>query len=241
MRVVGVDLCVNPERGVKQNSSHIQDRHIGLPLRRQLKKQKMPNNYNPKIHHRKSIRLKDYDYTSDGAYFMTVCTQHMEYMFGNIINGKMVLNPAGEMIRKWLFKLENKFKNILLDEYIIMPNHIHLIIFIMNVVVGVDLCVNPERGVKQNSSCIQDRHIGLPLRRNGVSQIIQWLKTMTTNEYIRNVKQNNWKPFDQKIWQRNYYDRIIRNEKELDKIKKYIFENPLKWELDKNNPENLFM
>ncbi len=64
---------------------------------------------------------------------------------------------------------------------------------------------------------------------------------MTTNEYIRNVKQNNWKPFDQKIWQRNYYDRIIRNEKELDKIKKYIFENPLKWELDKNNPENLFM
>jgi len=76
-------------------------------------------------------------------------------------------------------------------------------------VVGVDLCVNPERGVKQNSSYIQDRHIGLSLRRNGVSQIIQWLKTMTTNEYIRNVKQHNWKPFDQKIWQRNYYDRII--------------------------------
>ncbi len=64
---------------------------------------------------------------------------------------------------------------------------------------------------------------------------------MTTNEYIRNVKRNNWEPFDQKIWQRNYYDRIIRNEKELDKIRKYIFENPLKWELDRNNPENLFM
>ena len=64
---------------------------------------------------------------------------------------------------------------------------------------------------------------------------------MTTNEYIRNVKQNNWKPFDKKLWQRNYYDRIIRNEKELDKIRKYIFENPLKWELDKNNSENLFM
>ncbi len=64
---------------------------------------------------------------------------------------------------------------------------------------------------------------------------------MTTNEYIRNAKQNNWKPFDKKLWQRNYYDRVIRNEKELGKIRKYVFENPLKWELNKNNPENLFM
>ncbi|MCK5466834.1 transposase [Candidatus Parcubacteria bacterium] len=91
---------------------------------------------------------------------------------------------------------------------------------------------------------MQGRHTDLPLRRFqqiNIPQIIQWLKTMTTNEYIRNVKRNNWEPFDQKIWQRNYYDRIIRNEKELDKIRKYIFENPLKWELDRNNPENLFM
>jgi putative transposase len=100
---------------------------------------------------------------------------------------------------------------------------------------------------KQKPSRVQGRHTfrgehtGSPLRQNGIPQIIQWLKTMTTNEYIRNVKQNNWKLFDQKLWQRNYYDRIIRNEKELDKIRKYIFENPLKWELDKNNPENLFM
>jgi len=174
------------------------------------------NKYNPKIHHRKSIRLKNYDYASDGAYFMTICTQHKEYMLGNIIDGKMVLNSAGEMIKKWLCELENKFKNIELDECIIMPNHIHLIIFI---IVRANPCVCP---------------VDIP-------QIIQWLKTMTTNEYIRNVKQNNWKPFDQKLWQRNYYDRIIRNEKELAKIRKYIFENPSKWELDKNNPENLFM
>jgi len=112
-------------------------------------------------------------------------------------------------------------------------------------VVGVDLCVNPENTTKQNLSHIQRRHTGLSLRpaqqQTNISQIIQWFKTMTTNEYIRNVKQNNWEPFDKKIWQRNYYDRIIRSEKELDKIKKYIFENPSKWELDRNNPENLFM
>ena len=171
----------------------------------------MPDkNYNPKIHHRKSIRLKNYDYASDGAYFVTICAQNKEYMFGNVVDEKMILNPAEEMIKKWLFELKNKFKNIELDEYIIMPNHIHLIIFIMN-------------------------------SAHGVPQIIQWFKTMTTNEYIRNVKQSNWKPFDKKLWQRNYYDRIIRNEKELDKIRKYVFENPLKWKLDKNNPENLFM
>ncbi|MEA2097954.1 MAG: transposase [Patescibacteria group bacterium] len=202
----------------------------------------MPNkNYNQKIHNRRSIRLKNYDYASDGAYFMTICVQNKEHRFGDVIDGKMILNSAGEMIRKWLFELKNKFENVELDEYIIMPNHIHLIIFIMNIV-GVDLCVNPdlcanpEYAKKQNSFRIQDRHTG-----DGISQIVQWFKTMTTNEYIRNVKQNNWKPFDKKIWQRNYYDRIIRNEKELDKIRKYIFENPLKWELDKSNPENLFM
>jgi len=177
----------------------------------------MPNNnYNPKIHHRRSIRLKNYDYASDGAYFATICAQHKEYMFGNVIDGKMVLNSAGKMIKKWLCELENKFKNIELNEYIIMPNHIHLIIFIM---VGANLYVCPI----------------------GIQRIIQWLKTMTTNECIRNVKQNDWKRFDRKLWQKNYYDRIIRNEKELDKIRKYILENPLKWELDKNNPENLFM
>ena len=157
----------------------------------------MPNNYNPKIHHRESMRLKNYDYAQNGAYFLTICVQNKEYRFGDIINGKMILNPAGEMIKKWLCELKNKFKNIELDEYIIMPNHIHLIIFIM---VGVDLCVNPDRATKQNSSRILGRHTGLPLRqRNDIPQIVQWLKTMTTNEYIRNVKQNNWKPFDQKI------------------------------------------
>ena len=145
--------------------SHILGRHIGLSLRR-FKNKKMPNkNYNSKIHHRKSIRLKNYDYASDGAYFMTICTQNKEYRFGDVINGKMILNPAGEMIKKWLCELENKFKNVELDEYVIMPNHIHLIIFIMNNVVGADLCVCPEYAIKYYLSCNQGRHMGLPLRQ----------------------------------------------------------------------------
>ena len=107
-------------------------------------------------------------------------------------------------------------------------------------IVGAGLCACPEYGTEQDLSRVQSEHAGSPVRDN-IPQIIQWFKTMTTNEYIRNVKQNNWQPFDKKLWQRNYYDHIIRDEKSLDKIREYIRNNPPQWELDRNNPENLFM
>ena len=118
-------------------------------------------------------------------------------------------------MKKWYFELPNKFPDIQCDQYIIMPNHIHFII----IIVGADLRVCPDD---------IGEHIGSPLHK-----IIQWFKTMTTNEYIRNVKNNRWEPFDGKLWQRNYYEHIIRNEQELNKIREYIINNPLKWELDK--------
>ena len=96
-----------------------------------------------------------------------------------------------------------------------MPNHLHGIITI----VGADPCV-----------CPNDEHTGSPLHR-----IIQWYKTMTTNEYIKNVKQNSWPPFKKRIWQRNYYEHIIRNDEELKTIRHYIKNNPLNWECDENN------
>ncbi len=103
-----------------------------------------------------------------------------------------------------------------------MPNHIHGIIQITQIV-GADLRVCPNNN--------QGEHIGSPLHK-----MVQWFKTMTTNEYIRNVKNNNWPPFNSKLWQRNYYEHIIRNERELNKIREYIIHNPLKWELDFENP-----
>ena len=98
---------------------------------------------------------------------------------------------------------------------------------IMNV--GADLCVCPEHDTDFDAS--QGEHIGSPL-----PQVVQWFKTMITNEYIRGVKKHDSPPFAGKLWQRNYFDRIIRNEDELNRIREYILYNPLKWQLDKENP-----
>jgi len=174
--------------------------------------------YNPGIHRRRSIRLKDYDYSQAGMYFMTICTQNRECLFGEIADGAIQLNDVGKMIEKWYFELMNKFPDIQYGEHIVMPNHIHCII--QNV--GADLCVCPNK---------VGEHIGSPLR-----DVVQWFKTMTTNEYIRHVKQNGWKTFNGKLWQRNYYEHIIRNENDLNQIREYIINNPLKWDLDKENP-----
>ncbi len=193
-------------------------------------------NYNPEIHHRRSIRLKDYDYSQKGAYFVTICTQNRECLFGQIENAVILLNDAGKMIEGWWLEIQNKYKTVTLDTFIVMPNHFHGIISI----VGADLCVCPSAdGVcpdKNNSTekIKEGEHMGSPLHR-----ILQWFKTLTTNEYIRNVKQQKWLPFIGRLWQRNYYEHIIRNEDELIRIREYIINNPLQWAEDENNPVNI--
>ncbi len=221
--------------------------------------------YNPGIHHRRTIRLRGYDYSSPGAYFVTICVQNRACLFGDIRNGEMDLNDAGRMVTKWYNELENKFPDIQCDAFICMPNHVHFII----ITVRADLRVCPENWGEQSN---WGEHTGSPQRngspqqngspqRNGSSQrnglpqqhglmgeqskwgehtgsplqkIVQWYKTMTTNEYIRMVKQNGWKPFDGKLWQRNYYEHIVRNEYELNKIREYIINNPFNWRSDEN-------
>ncbi|MBI5326386.1 MAG: hypothetical protein HZB41_14120 [Ignavibacteriae bacterium] len=179
--------------------------------------------FNPDIHHRNTIRLKGYDYSKEGDYYITICTKNREKIFGEIDNNSVRLNDAGLMIEKWYKNIENKFKNVKCDFHIIMPNHIHGIIQI----VGADLCVCPDIQNEYNKIETQGEHIGSPLHR-----IIQWFKTLTTNEYIRNVKNNNWNSFNGRLWQRNYYERIIRNEIEYYKIRDYILNNPLNWKID---------
>ena len=112
-----------------------------------------------------------------------------------------------------------------------MPNHFHGIIFIVESV-GADLRVCPDN--EENASTQKGEHVGSPLRAP-LSQMIQWFKTMTTNEYIRGVKQLNWKPFNGKLWQRNYYEHIIRNDKELQQKTDYILDNPSRWDEDDEN------
>jgi REP element-mobilizing transposase RayT len=172
--------------------------------------------YKPAAHHRKSIRLRGYDYSQAGAYFVTICNQQRKCLYGNIVDGKTRLNDAGLMVEKWYLELENKFPDIQCDEFVCMPNHIHFIV----VNVGADLRVRPDFTTK-------GEHIGSPLR-----VIVQWFKTMTTNEYIRGVKNHGWPPFPGKLWQRNYWERVLRNKTELNKIREYIQNNPAQWELD---------
>jgi len=138
----------------------------------------------------------------------------------------MILNDVGKMVEKWYYELENKFSDIKCNEIIVMPNHTHFIIHN----VGADLRVCPDDKISGEISQEQGEHIGSPLRA-----IIQWFKTMTTNAYIRGVKNNNWKSFDGKLWQRNYWDHIVRDGNEYNRIAQYIINNPIKWKNDKLN------
>ena len=154
---------------------------------------------------RKNMRLKDYDYGQNGAYFITMCAHNRQHLFGEIVGATLRgrLNLPDAMLEKWLHEIPNKYANVQIDKFVIMPNHIHAIVLIAG------------------------DHIGSPL-----PQIIGWVKTMTTNEYIRGVKNGLYEPFEKRIWQRSYYDHIIRNEEEYLRIWEYIGENPLKWAED---------
>jgi len=306
--------------------------------------------YDPNKHHRRSIRLKGYDYTQPGYHFITICVQDRRYLFGQISNGKMKLNDAGRMVKKWYYELENKFRDKKCHQMVIMPNHFHCIIenvtpigadrsvcpyktndktilnkqnilgqqtilkeqtilgeqnilgqqtilneqtilgeqtisgsqpgrgeqnilgqqTILNeqtilggqtisgsqpgrgeqIILGQQTILNEqtilgEQNILGSQTILNEQtilggqnilgshtdrgeHLGSPLYR-----AVQWFKTMSTNEYIRGVKQNGWQPFNRKLWQRNYWEHIIRNEQSYQTISDYIINNPAKWNDDK--------
>ncbi|WMJ22009.1 transposase [Paludicola sp. MB14-C6] len=150
---------------------------------------------------RKLQRLKGYDYSHNGAYFITICTQNRQQLFGEIFNNTMLINNAGKMIEERLLNIINDV--VFLDKHIIMPDHIHAIVIINH------------NGTTQGP---------FPT----LSEIVQRFKTITTKLYIDSVKNGEYPPFDKKIWQKSFNDRIIRNEKEYREIRQYIDENPLK-------------
>jgi putative transposase len=170
------------------------------------------------IWHRKSPLLPDYDYSWEGAYFVTVCVQDRQFLFGEVIDdGTMRLNQAGQMIGRWWQELERKFPSVKVDEYyVVMPNHFHGIVFIS----------------EQSRSIAEGGHAGPPLQK-----IVQWFKTMSTNEYVHGVKEHGWKPFRGHLWQRSFYEHVIRNDEALNRIREYIKHNSQRWDLDRENPQ----
>lgn len=221
------------------------------------------SSYNPLKHHRRSIRMQGYDYAQQGLFFITVCIKNRLCLFGEIINDEMKLNDAGRMVEKWFAQLEKKFADIKCHEHIVMPNHFHCIIENVGAAVGADLCVRPDDSIRSEENVHpndgirhhegghiknEGGHTGPPLQQNDailgehqgspLGRLLQWFKTMTTNEYIRNVKSANWPVFEGKFWQRNYWEHIIRDEKSYDSISAYIVNNPFNWETDSINPDN---
>ena len=206
------------------------------------------NQFNPNIHHRRSVRLKDYDYSQAGLYFVTICVQNKVSLFGNIINGEIKLNDAGVIVEKEWLKLPQRYNNIQLHEYVIMPNHFHAIIQIINPV-GATLVVAQHDTFAQNDAFAQNDTFaqndikmqqfpnqgqpqGIAPTGKTIGDIIGGFKSNVTVEYIRGVKSFDWHPFNNRLWQRNYYEHIIRNEESYYKIVDYIRNNPSNWNKD---------
>jgi putative transposase len=173
--------------------------------------------FNPEIHHRRSIRLKGFDYSCPGDYFITVCVIKKELFFGKIVDHQMILNEIGELVKQEWLNTQKIRENIVCDEFVVMPNHIH----------GI-LRLNYDcRGTLPRAHSIEK--FGKPLS-NSVPTIIRLFKSTSTKQInsLRGIPGTI-------IWQRNYYEHVIRNEVELMQIRKYVKSNPLHWQEDEES------
>jgi len=172
--------------------------------------------FDPKIHHRHSVRLKGYDYSQAGAYFVTIVAWQREMLFGEIINEEMVLNNFGKIVaEKWLW-LETQYEYVELGAWVIMPNHLH----------GILVIYDNGRG--------GSRPAPTPTKHKPLGGLIGAFKTVSTKQInlLRDTE-------GQVVWQRNYYEHIIRNEREMDRISRYIESNPTRWADDNENPNHV--
>ncbi len=168
---------------------------------------------------RQSIRFPEYDYSQEGGYFITICTHKNRPLFGKIINEALQPTKLGDLVQQAWINLPNQFPNIETDEFIIMPNHLHGII-----IVGADLVsARPCQGADTRPAPT-------------VGNMSCAFKSKCVRDYIEGIKNCGWPRFNAKIWQRNFYEHIIRNDRSLYKIREYIINNPLRWELDRENP-----
>ncbi len=170
--------------------------------------------------HAESARLQEYDYSMEGAYFVTICTRGKEHRFGKIVNGQLLGTPQSKITQKYWLALPKHYPNCVLDEFVIMPNHVHGIIIINNPTV--------ETGLKPVSTAVNSKH---PL-----SEMVRAFKTFSARE-INILQGTQGQPF----WQSRFYDHIIRNNYELNRIRQYIIDNPFNWGKDRNNIENLYI
>jgi REP element-mobilizing transposase RayT len=179
--------------------------------------------FNPKMPHRRSVRLREYDYASPGQYFVTVCTDQRVLLLGEVLEGQMRRNALGDIVHAEWFATERIRPEIRLDAFIVMPNHFHGIIEITPV--GARRCLALQR------------RIGPTGRPSGpapgsIGAILGQIKSLS-KKAINKIRATPGRP----VWQPNYHEHIIRNERELNRIREYICNNPLRWPSDRENPE----
>ena len=171
------------------------------------------NLYRAVVHHRRSIRLPGYDYSKAGAYFVTICVRDRECLFGELLEGQMIANGSGRAVGEGWEWLARQYRHVDLDEWVVMPNHLH----------GIVVITGAPRGGSRTAPT--------PIRRKPLGGLIGAFKTVSTQR-VNALRQCP----GQLLWQRNYYEHIIRNAAELTRIREYIANNPLQWALDRENP-----
>ncbi|MBI1885187.1 MAG: transposase [Chloroflexi bacterium] len=181
--------------------------------------------FQPRERHRRSIRLPGYDYSQAGAYFVTLCTQGRECLFGNVIDGQATLNSLGEIVHACWADLPRHYSHVALDAFVVMPNHVHGIILLADTDVGAGF--KPALTKPAPTKPARTRRHALP-------EIVRAFKTFSSRR-INELRATSGIP----VWQRNYFEHVIRNEDEVQRIREYVQNNPLNWSDDPDNPSNL--
>ena len=213
--------------------------------------------FNPDRHKNTSLRLQNYDYSSRWLYFITISIKDKLCLFGEIKNDQMIFNDAWKMVEKIWLNIEQNFSNIKLHEYIVMPNHFHGIIEIIeqNKLCDCTICRDTpcgypdtdkysynmqknyfwidEQDINKTWINIQEMNKCCPYNKHMLGNIIWSFKSETTHKYIEWVNKNWWTVFNKKLWQKDFYEHVIRDENWYIKISEYILDNPVKWEEDK--------
>jgi putative transposase len=171
---------------------------------------------------RKPLRLRGYDYAQAGAYFVTICTQHRTCLFGEVVDGAMRLNGAGQLAATVWNSMLDRFPDIELDMFVIMPNHLHGIIVLSDYDPRDTANTGARAGTRPAPT---------------IGEIVGAFKSLFTLRFAEGVRGKRWPPFDRRVWQRNYYEHVIRDERDLARVRRYIDENPLRWKFDQENPQ----
>ena len=170
----------------------------------------------PNVHHRHSTRLQSYDYSRGGAYFVTICTQDRARLLGEVLSGQMCLSSAGQMISDVWASMPTRFPTIVLDTFVVMPDHVHGVVMLCDEKAAESEAGNEPRKASGT----------LP---GTIGRILQAFKSISTHAYTQGVKHQGWSPFTGRLWQRNYYEHIIRSEQALERFRAYIDANPSRW------------